>query len=220
MAVVSQPSDRAATIPAPGALDNSLGEFWVENPWDIVDQGHNLSAFERNRVFLNVQGKSFLDISYLSGADDDGDGRSIVAADFRNTGQMDLLVRQAGGDPPDGGTLLLYENHFPKKHYLHVSLNGHKSNRLGIGAKLIAEVKGQKIYRDLYPINSYRSQMLSQVHFGLGDATQIDKLTIRWPSGKEQVLTNLDGDRHILVDEDKEGESAIRTYTPGEVMKP
>ena len=76
---MSQPFDRGASVPAPGTVDKSLGEFWVNNSWDIVDKGHNFSAYERKASFLNVQGKDFLDISYVTGADSDGDGRSVVA---------------------------------------------------------------------------------------------------------------------------------------------
>ncbi len=41
---MSQPFNRGASVPAPGEVDKSLGEFWVTNPWDIVEKGHNLSA--------------------------------------------------------------------------------------------------------------------------------------------------------------------------------
>lgn len=219
MAVVSQPYDRSAAVKQPGKLDTSLGEFWVENPWDIVSKGHNLSAYERKRTFLNVRdpqgGRNFLDISFLTGADGDGDGRSVVAGDFRNIGKLDLILRQTGGGP-----LILYENNFPQKHYLKVSLRGHKSNRLGIGARLIASVKGQPIVRELYPFNSYRSQMPCIVHFGLGDAERVDHLTIRWPSGKVQELTDLAADRHIIVDEDAEGAAAVEVITPGKTISP
>src|SRR5436190_10055266 len=147
MAVVSQPNDRDGKVGAPGKLDASLGEFWVERPWEIFTKGHNLSSYERKRFFLNVpgsiRGRDFLDLSFLSGADNDGDGRSVVAADFRNTGQLDLVVRQAGGGP-----IILYENQFPPRHYLKVSLRGTKSNRLGIGARLSATVRGRALVRE------------------------------------------------------------------------
>jgi hypothetical protein len=206
LAVVSQPCNRAAKIAAPGEVDKSLGEFWVENPWDIVKKGHNLSAFERNRTWMNVAGKGFLDVSFLSGADSDGDGRSVVAGDFRNIGRLDLMVRQVGGGP-----FLLYENNFPQKHYLKVSLRGVRSNRLGIGARLIAVVNGRQLVRELYPLNSFRSQMPSLVHFGLGEATKVDRLTIRWPSGQEQVLTDVAGDRHVVIEE---GKSTVEEVAP------
>src|SRR5262249_18424319 len=149
--------------------------------------------------------RNFLDISFLTGADGDGDGRSIVAADFRNNGQQDLVLRQVGGGP-----LIIYENNFPKRHYLNISLRGHPqtgvqptSNRFGIGARIEAKVQGRTLIRELYPVNSFESQMPAQVHLGLADATVVDQLSIRWPSGRVQVLKNVSGDRHILVDEEK-----------------
>jgi enediyne biosynthesis protein E4 len=215
LAVVSQPWHRGACCPVPGQLDPSLREFWSENPWDIIAQGHNLSAYERKRVFLNVRGRDFLDVSALTGADGDGDGRCVVAGDFRKNGQLDLVLRQSGGGP-----LLLYENRFPPRHYLEVSLRGRSSNRLGIGARLTAEVRGQRLIRELNPLNSFRSQMPSLVHFGLGAATRVEQLTIRWPSGRGQRLTNLAADRHITVDEAEEGEAAVATVVPGQTIAP
>jgi hypothetical protein len=196
-------------------LDASLGEFWVNSPWQIAAQGHNLSAFERNRTFLNVRGKDFLDISHLTGADSDGDGRAVVAADFRNVGMLDLIVRQAGGGP-----LLLFENRLPRKHYLEVSLRGRASNRQGVGARLTAVVHGQPLVRELYPANSYLSQAPNVVHFGLGDAEAVESLTVRWPSGKVQVLKGIQGDRHVVVDEGADGDDAVETVVPGRTIAP
>jgi hypothetical protein len=215
MAVVSQPGNRTADVKQPGKLDDKLGEFWVGNPWAIVRNEHNLSSFERNRMYLNAGGAEFVEVSGISGADSDGDGRSAVAADFRNTGQPDLIVRQVGGGP-----LLLYENRLPRKHYLTVSLRGSASNRRGIGARLTAEIGQRTIVRELYPANTFRSQTPAQVQFGLADDVTVDKLTIRWPSGKVQVLTGVAADRHIVVDEAKEAAEAIETVTPGTPYRP
>jgi enediyne biosynthesis protein E4 len=212
---VSQPFDRGAYVPVPGAVDKSLGEFWVNSPWDIVREGHNLSAYERKRAFLNVQGRAFLDISYLTGADSDGDGRAVAAGDFRNDGRLDLVVRQVGGGP-----ILLFENQFPKAHYLTVSLRGTVSNRLGIGARVTATVAGRTLTRELYPHNSFRSQMPSRLHFGLADSTRIDRLTVRWPSGAVSHLHDLAADRHVVITEEKTEPAAVETVTPGQVIQP
>ncbi len=211
MAVVSQPFDRAAVCSAPASPDLELGEFWEEDPWTIAFR-HNLSGFERNRTFLNLGDRQFADISYVTGADSDGDGRSVVAADFRCNGQMDLLVRQAGGGP-----LLLFENHFPKKNYLKVSLRGSESNSLGIGARLTATLGERQLVRELFPSNTFHSQAASFVHFGLGKATTIEKLTVRWPSGKTHELLKVAGNRHILVDE---ASGTIEAVTPGTQIPP
>lgn len=199
---MAQPFVRNPVLSAPGEIDATIGEFWVANPWHFAKAKKNLSAYERNRVYLNRDGRHFLDISHLTGADSDGDGRVCVPADFNGDGMQDLLVRQVGG-----GSVLLYENQFPAAHWLSVSLRGTQSNSLGIGARLVAEVGGRRLVRELYPANTFRSQSPSHVHFGLGDATAVDRLTIRWPSGTEQVLDQVPADQHIEV---TEGDSQTR----------
>jgi hypothetical protein len=218
---VSQPGQRSAQCCAPGPLDAKLGEFWAKNPWDIVKEGHNLSAFERKRTWINRGGKDFIDVSYLSGTDNDGDGRSVIGCDFRNNGKMDLIVRNVGG-----GALWIYENDFPTRHYLEVSLRGKKSNRLGIGARVTAELgsttegHARQVVREVFSPNSYASQGPSRVHLGLADNPRVDRLTIQWPSGRTQVLENVAADRHIVIDEDKDGEAAIEVVVPGRTIRP
>jgi hypothetical protein len=215
---VSQPGNRGCRIEAPGKLDKDLGEFWSVNPWQIAADGHNLSAFERDRVFLNVGGKAFLEISYLTGADNEGDGRGVVAADFFNTGRLDLLLRQVGGGP-----LVLYENRFPQRHYLEVTLRGRKgkSNRQGVGARLEAVAGGLRQVREMYPTcGTMTSQGPNRAHFGLGDAAVVERLTVRWPSGRVQELRDIRADRHVVIDEDREGDAAIETVVPGHAVRP
>jgi hypothetical protein len=208
---VSQPYKRGAQIPQPGILDPKLKEFWVDNPWEIAGKKFNLSSFERNRLFLNRAGNAFLDLSSIAGVDTDGDGRSVVAGDFRNNGRMEVILRQVNGTGKSK-PFMLYENNFPQRHYLHVSLRGTKSNSLGIGARLTAYTKDQKVVRELYPANSFRSQGPTSVHFGLGDASKVDKLVIRWPGqAGVQEIHNLDVDQHILV---TEGQNAVETIVP------
>ena len=193
---MSQPFDRSATCEQPGKIDPELGEFWVEDPFQINFE-NNLSSYERNRVFLNVGGKGFLEISRLTGADSDGDGRGVVAADLRGTGQMDLIVRQSGGGP-----LLIFENDFPSGNFLDVRLVGKESNRLGIGARLVAKIGSRQLFRDQFPVNSYRSQAANRVHFGIGSAETVDELIIRWPSGKTQAIQNIRSNQHLVIAEE------------------
>ena len=201
-AAVAQPMKRDSIVSAPGDVDASVGEFWIGNPWMFHDAKKNLSAYERNRVFLNHVGSRFFDVSHLTGADSDGDGRSSAVGDLNGDGMPEVLVRQVGG-----GSIKLYENNFPRRHYLQVSLRGTKSNSFGIGARLVAEAGGRRIMRELYPSNTFLSQNPSYVSFGLRDATAVDRLVIRWPSGLEQVLSHVAADQYIEV---TEGESELR----------
>ena len=203
---MSQPFDRAACIPAPLEADKRLKDWWVENPWKINTQGKSLSGYERDRVFLSSKAETFYDISALTAADSEGDGRSAVAVDFTGDGMEDLIVRQAGGGP-----LLLFENRFPKAHWLRVSLRGTKSNRFGIGARLVAKVGGQQIVRELYPVNGFKAEGPAHVHLGLGQSAKVDRLTVTWPSGLVQDFTDLAGDRAVLLTEGKSGiESGVK----------
>ena len=79
---MSRPLDRNAELPELGDVDREAGEFWIKNPFRIPSSGNNLSAYERNRLFLNVEGRAFIDASFASRADIDSDSRSVVVADF------------------------------------------------------------------------------------------------------------------------------------------
>lgn len=208
---MSQPCNLHCNLEQPGAVDADLGEFWEGDPFKIFEK-HNLSAFERNRMYLNVGDRNFVDVSFVSGADSDGDGRGSFAADFNQDGQLDLAVRQVGGGP-----LLIYENQSVPQHYLKVTLRGSPSNRLGIGARLVAQVGQQQIVRERYPVNSYLSQSPLVVHFGLGPAQAVDQLVVKWPSGTEQTLRALPADRHVVI---TEGNDQVEFAEPGKVCPP
>ncbi len=205
---MSQPFDAQSKTPALRDLDHDHGEFWVPSPWLFPTSGENLSAYEKNGIHLNAGDGAFFDISALTGADSTGDGRSVVSFDITGDGMPELLVRQAGGGP-----LLVFENQFPDSSWLKVSLQGTKSNSLGVGSKLECIVNGKTLYRELYPGVSFLSQRPAFVNFGLDDATTIERLTVRWPSGETQEFTDVPVNTHILL---TELEQKIRRIVPGE----
>jgi hypothetical protein len=177
---VTQPMDRGCTLPQVGELDREAGEFWMENPFDIVANGENLSAYERNCVFMNVDGLSFIDASFSSGADIDSDSRSVIATDFNNDGSIDLLVGSVGGGP-----LRLFLNRMPQGNRLRIELEGTQSNRQGIGTRIIAKAGERQVVRDVFPANGFAGQSPAHIDLRVGDAASVD-LTVRWPSGRIQ----------------------------------
>ena len=193
---MSQPFDQSCKLPALGPVDQARGQFWVGNPWQFAHTKFNLSAFERNRVFLNARDGSFVDASYLTGADCEGDSRGVAAGDLNNDGMVDLLVRQSGGGP-----LKIYLNRFPRKNFLKVTLRGIESNSLGIGARLVAEIGERRIYREMQSPNTFWAQSPAEVIFGLDDAARVDRLTIDWPSGCRQVVEALAANQHVEITE-------------------
>ena len=181
-----------------------IGEFWVPNPFRYpLDK--NLSAFEPNRVLLNCGGFRFVDISWLSGAGAESDGRGVLVGDIDGDLQPDLIVRNQGG-----GALRTYLNRFPKASRLVLELEGTKSNRFGIGARVVAESGSLRVVRQLFPTHNAVCQQASRLRFGLGDARTVERLTIHWPSGLVQELRDVATNQFIRV---REGSDAYRIVT-------
>ncbi len=92
-------------------------------------------------------------------------------------------------------------------------LQGTKSNRLAIGARLKIIAGGMTQTEEIHSGGSYLSQSDLRVHFGLNAATKIDSLEIRWPSGKVETLKDLDADKFYSV---LEGQGIV----PAEKIRP
>lgn len=183
---MSQPLDRSQSHKVLGNLDVDAGELWVENPFHLPALGENLSAYEQNRVFLNQQGGNFVDASFTSGANLDSDSRSVIAADFNNDGAQDLLVGSVGG-----GAIRLFLNRIPQGNRIDLTLLHAGGKAAAIGARVIATVGEHKIVRDLFPANGCLGQQPARMQLGLGDAESADSITIRWPNGETQQLSEI-----------------------------
>ena len=207
---MSQPFNSTAQVPCLRQLDSEHGEFWVSNPWNFSASGENLSAYERNGVFLNDRRGGFHNISHSSGADNPGDGRSAVSWDITGDGMPELFIRQAGGGP-----LVIYRNKFPRTHFLQLSLRGTRSNSLGVGARVECEVGDAVVRRSMNPVVNFLSQSPAMVHVGLGQAEVVDRLTIRWPSGEVQSFQAVPVDRHLRI---TEGSDEFRTLSLGSAI--
>lgn len=205
---MSQPTKRLEDLDPIGDVDKERGEFWIPNPFTVNLTPRNLSSYEPNQVFLNMAKGYFADIGYLSGADSEGDGRGVMVADFIDDLQPDLLVLQSGGGP-----LRLFANRFPPSSRLVVSLVGKESNRFGIGASVIAEVKGRRLMRQMFPTNNFSAAQASQVRFGLGQAQKVDRLLVKWPFGKTQEFRSVPVGAHIRI---TEGQSEFEVLSTGQ----
>lgn len=194
---MTQPLDRFTELSAQGEIDVDAGEFWVENPFQMISQEDNLSAFETNKVYLNLRGERFIDLSYGSSADIDSDSRAVVVADFNRDGASDLLIGNAGG-----GSLRLFLNRIPQTlHRVRLELRGVESNHDAIGARVTARCGDQQIVRDLFPNNGFMGQSPPELILGVGQAELIDELTIRWPSGQVQSFRDVPIDCGLKITE-------------------
>ena len=127
-------------------------------------------------------------------------------ADFDNDGRLDLLVSNANARP------LLYRNIQPTgNHWVQFALKGTRSNTFAVGARLWVTSGGQTQVGFVNGGNGFASQSALRVHFGLGQATQIERLEVAWPSGARQTFVNLQPDRIYAIVEDQ---AEIQPFQP------
>lgn len=96
-------------------------------------------------------------------------------------------------------TTILHNNYGSRNHWLAVDLQGTKSNRQGVGARLTYRIGSVKRIREVRAGGGFNSSTSIGPTLGLGSATRVDELTIRWPSGAIQTLRNIPSDRKIRV---------------------
>ena len=114
--------------------------------------------------------------------------------DYDNDGDLDVVVvnhRQPA--------VLLRNEYGQKNHWLSVALRGTKSNRQGVGARLTYRIGAIKRIREVRAGGVFLSSSSVPPLLGLGSATQVDELTIRWPSGIIQTLRNVPANQRIQV---------------------
>ncbi|MDX1430453.1 MAG: CRTAC1 family protein, partial [Rhodothermales bacterium] len=146
----------------------------------------------RHQLFRNNGDGTFTDVFADSGLIEVG-GTAASAADFNNDGWIDIYV---GTD--DGGRLFL--NDGGSNHRLTVSTRGILSNRLGIGARIELYTAGMQQVREITAGDGMTSQNHSfMAHFGIGTATTIDSVLVRWPSGIVDRIVDPPVDAHLVV---------------------
>lgn len=141
----------------------------------------SLSGFERNKLFHNERGHGFVDHAARHGVDSIRDSRGVAVADFDNDGRLDLFVANANASPN------LYRNLMPPgPHWVAFVLEGTRSNRRATGAVVRVTSGGRTQVRAVDGGNSFAAQSSARVHVGLGTATRVESLEVRWPSGRTE----------------------------------
>ena len=128
-------------------------------------------------------------------------GRGAAFGDYDNDGDVDIFVVENGGPG-----MLLRNDGDNRNHWLAVHLQGRKSNRQAIGAKLRVVAGKTAQIREIGAQASYCSQNSLIEHFGLGNITKVDTLEIVWPSGRRQTLHNIAADQIVKI---VEGETVL-----------
>ena len=115
-------------------------------------------------------------------------GYGIATLDFNNDGKMDIYLANYVGML---GNQLFRNDSPPLNNWVKIKAEGTSSNRSAIGSRVTVEANGLFLVDEIAGSSGYASQSSFTLHFGLGNASQVDKLTIRWPNGLEEVYENL-----------------------------
>ena len=121
--------------------------------------------------------------------------RGVAIGDYDKDGDQDLLLTE------NNGPAHLWRNDSESKNYLRVNLLGVKSNKDGIGSKVLLYINENKIERLIRTGSSYLSQSEKTATFGLGDHDMIDSLSIYWPSGKKETYFDIEINKEMLIKE-------------------
>ncbi|HVX14871.1 MAG TPA: CRTAC1 family protein [Pirellulales bacterium] len=123
-------------------------------------------------------------------------GRGATYADIDGDGDLDMLITAIGSPPR-----LLRNDQSLHHHWLRVKLRGTQANRDAIGSWIEAEVAGETMIRPVMPTRSYLSQVELPVTIGLGDASRVDRLTIRWPDGTQEQVPHVEIDKLFEIEQ-------------------
>lgn len=169
--------------------------------WSLHKDGPPM--LEKNLVFQNLGGKKFkkrpdwglglLGMSY-----------SAAMGDLDNDGDLDLVVSDLGKN------VKIFENQGTKHQSFRVKLTGTKSNRMGIGAKVVlTDSTGVRRTRWMNPWTGFQSQNDSTLHFGLGSATA-QKVEVFWPSGVYQSTSVKKDAKELSITEKNTGKASAK----------
>lgn len=174
----------------------------------IVAQGHVMDNIETSQPHLhyresplllrNLTGQKFMDVSKGAGQPfrEKWVGRGLATGDLNNDGKIDVVVAENNGP----AWILLNETS-AKNHWITLDLEGVKSNRDAIGARVNITTQSGAQFATVTTGGSYQSSSDRRVHFGLGADTVVQQIEIHWPSGIVQTLTNVAVDKKLKIRE-------------------
>ena len=181
---------------------------WKADEKDLSNITHPFSGSERNRLFLSSHGESFLDVSGISGVDSPSDGRVSVWLDMDRDGRHDLAV--VNSNRP---LLQLYRNETGDAerqdgNFIALKFVGGNdsaeasqqfSNRNGFGTRVVVQAGGRQITREHFCGQGFAGQNTSTMLIGLGEATTVEQLSVTWPSGIEQRVSDVTAGKLIVL---------------------
>ena len=164
----------------------------------MLKAGRSLSGHERNCCFLNTQGGRFADVSAAANIDFDDDGRILALTDWDQDGDEDFWIANRNGPQ----VRFLRNDTQNDYHFVAFKLTGTTCNRDAIGARVEVRLKD-----DIHPLRirtlrageGYLAQSSKWLSFGLGENSNIEKVTVRWPDRSAETFTGIEVDGRYAI---------------------
>jgi hypothetical protein len=159
-----------------------------------------------NRMFRNAGGKVFQDVTTSGGFGHLQKGHGIAFGDIDGDGDQDIYAVMGGWYTSDGFRNALFMNPGHGNHWLTLRLEGVRSNRSAIGARIKVTLPPGAPQREIHVTagtgGSFGSSSLQQ-EIGLGSATEVESIEVTWPAtGKKQTLLKLKVDQVVRIREE------------------
>lgn len=178
---------------ANGHTDPNVNKWAPTTAWKV-----------RNSFLRNLGNGRFADLSKQvgSGMEPVESSRGLIADDLDNDGNVDLVVLNSLAQP----TVIRNES-TNTHHWLQLELLGKSATRDGTGSKVHVQAGGNTFVSEVYAGRGYQSSFGQRLHFGLGEASTIEKITIRWSDGQVQVIEEVKADQLLKIVQVPEGSS-------------
>ena len=151
----------------------------------------------QNYLFRNNHDLGFTNVTTDWGITQSGIHNGAAYVDLNNDGALDLVINNLNGRASvyrNNATGMLHH------HYLRIRLKGAGKNTYGIGAKVYVRTPYKKQMYEEYTARGFQSSVDPVMHIGLGDDS-VASVTVKWPSGKQSLLTDVRGDTLLVIDE-------------------
>jgi hypothetical protein len=163
---------------------------------------------QKTLLYRNLGNRTFTDITASAGPAfvPKRPARGLATGDLDGDGRPEIVIVNMNETPS------LLKNLTPRKNAIAITLTGTRSNRSAIGARCTIEAGGRKQFADVISGGSYFSQSSLTLYFGLGAATAVDRIEVRWPTGETQTWTGGPVNRTLLLTEGSP-RMAVKSWT-------